>query len=270
MTNSLALTEEHKRLHNLRNALRNRYTSLQLKRDSMLHTESPNLQALYLSRIGYLQYDLFAVETDIARLKMEAKLIQGYINRNKAIDFGAVQEELEEATETFREQLEEQQAKIQAAHEYLAAPHLDVKEHAEFKRLYRDIVKRLHPDLNDHLTDEEKRLFVEAQDAYRWGDLEMMRALHEQVTSMEIAVPVSSDLADEVSRLRKLVDELSEKLRKLREEFPFNQRELLEDEHKIAERQAELHKQIADKKQEREEYQQYVNALRLWKPGLSN
>lgn len=270
MTNNLAITEETERLRHLRNALRNRYAALQLKRDTMLHTERPNLQALYLSRIGYLQYDLFSIETDIARLKMEAKLIQSYINRNAAINFDEVDQELEEATKMFHEQLEEQQARIKAAHEYLAAPRLNEKEHAEFKRLYRDIVKRLHPDLNNHLTAEEKELFVEAQQAHKWGDLEMMRTLHEQLTNMEISTPVSSDLADEVGRLKKLVEEQSEKLRKLREEFPFNQRDLLDDEHKIAERQAELRKQIADKKQEREEYRQYVNALKLWKPGLSN
>lgn len=141
MNNSIKLTPEDERLLDLRKVLRNKLSTLIEEKYSMIEKEKSILTALYISKVGQLRYDLFVVETDIAKLKLEMHLLQGYVNQNKKIDFEA----------------------------------------AELKRLYHIIVKRLHPDLNPDTSDDEKELFAQAQSAYKNGDIDLMRNLHEKM-----------------------------------------------------------------------------------------
>ena len=48
---------------------------------------------------------------------------------------------------------------------------------ARLKQCYRALARRLHPDANPNLSDEQKRMWHQAQEALGRGDLEMMEAL---------------------------------------------------------------------------------------------
>jgi hypothetical protein len=53
--------------------------------------------------------------------------------------------------------------------------------------LYRQLVRVLHPDVNADLTDEQKRLWHEVQEAYEWGDVRRLELLHRAVTNSDSA-----------------------------------------------------------------------------------
>lgn len=270
MSYDVSLTPENERLRNLRSALREKYCKLQAKKMDVLYQEKNYLTSLYLSRVGQLQYELFVIETDIARLQMEMRLIQRYVNQNSPIDFKQVEKEIDKATEQFHKLLVERENELRNAHEYLSLPHLTKEEAAELKRLYHDIAKRLHPDLNPNLSEDEQDLFQQAQAAYRCSDLNSLRQIHQHVMGEETSVQVTIDLAQEVQQLQQMTDLLSQQIEQLYQTFPFTQREFLADEEKIAQKQAELRAQIKQMDEKRASLQQYINSLRLWKPGLLN
>lgn len=230
MNNSIKLTPEDERLLDLRKVLRNKLSTLIEEKYSMIEKEKSILTALYISKVGQLRYDLFVVETDIAKLKLEMHLLQGYVNQNKKIDFEA----------------------------------------AELKRLYHIIVKRLHPDLNPDTSDDEKELFAQAQSAYKNGDIDLMRNLHEKMEKKEPVLPKPETLADEVESLKKKIAKIQNDIEKLNNTFPFNQRDFLDNEVLVEKERQRIREEIETKCKQRGEYQQYVNVLRLWKPGLLN
>lgn len=59
------------------------------------------------------------------------------------------------------------------------------EEEKELKQLYRQLVKRLHPDLNLNLTENELRLFYQTIDAYKNGDMNMLKLIASLVDSGE-------------------------------------------------------------------------------------
>lgn len=121
--------------------------------------------------------------------------------------------------------------------------HMDPSE--ELKHLYRKIVKRLHPDMNPHVTEEQKNLFYEAVEAYEEGNLERLREIAAEI---EGADPEEfEDPEDGIQRLREIRNTLLQKAAELmvsiewtKTHFPYIAKDFLEDEEAVLERQQEL------------------------------
>lgn len=110
----------------------------------------------------------------------------------------------------------------------------DVKE---LKKLYRRIVKALHPDLNPELSEVQMRLFNNAVTAYKNGDLKMLRIISEMVT--EPVLPeeeqnVMVQLAREKERLTAMLQSVKDDIAAIKSRFPYTVRELLRDPEKLA------------------------------------
>ena len=273
MTTNLALSAENERLRNLQKSLKDQVSRLLTEKDDLFEHVEPYLNALYLDKIGSLQYEAYVIKTEIAKLKMEINLIQRYINQNKSICFDDINQELEAAAKEYRKMIELEAEKIRKARELLQMTTLTNAECVEIKRLYHAIVKRLHPDLNPQQTEQEKRWLWRAQQAYAINDLDEMRALSVIIENMENDKTddrQDNELEKEVAHLRETVDKLLKDIEQIQERFPFNQREFLFDNRKVEAKREELKSEIEQKKKERNELQQYVNSLRLWKPGLLN
>ena len=56
---------------------------------------------------------------------------------------------------------------------------LTTEETVELKKTYRAIVKLIHPDVNDNLSEEQKALWNRVTDAYETGNIEMLKVLYE-------------------------------------------------------------------------------------------
>ena len=55
----------------------------------------------------------------------------------------------------------------------------EASEHTDIKTLYKKIIKRLHPDMNKgrEQTKREKELFVQAVEAYQYGDIQTLERI---------------------------------------------------------------------------------------------
>ncbi len=126
----------------------------------------------------------------------------------------------------------------------------------ELKRLYRYIMKKLHPDANPDATESEMELLRKAQKAYSEGDLDTLRDIADQLDDTEITEKYN-DTPEDIIKLRELRAKLAEKVEiliahidEIKNSFPYNEKDFLADEEAVAKRQEELaeyNKACADK-----------------------
>jgi predicted nucleic acid-binding Zn-ribbon protein len=134
--------------------------------------------------------------------------------------------------------------------------------------VYRQIVKRLHPDINPAATDAEKDLFIKAQAAYDLSDLFTLNAillsLENAGVKMETTPP---NLKETVATLEEHVSKLKTQIEKLEKQFPFTFREKLADEVWVEAERQQLDDDIAALAKEKEKYSEYLILLKEWKPS---
>lgn len=228
--------------------LRTEMSMLLLERDELVYVECKNIETAYMLALGNLEYKAYKLHCDVLRLKRKIELIQAKKNRQEKIIISAIEAELDEEFAEYRAQLDEQINRINDALERSKSEILTDAETRELKKLYRTIVKALHPDLHPELSDAQKELFYNAVTAYENGDLNSLRIIGEMVSAPE-PTDCREDgmgaLIKEKERLTGLLKTLRNRIAEIKSEYPYNVKEIVQDEEKIAEKRAELEEVIA-------------------------
>ncbi len=175
-THNLSLHPEILRLRDENSLLREEVVHLLTEAHDLIHTIKPNLLALYQTKIGVWELKQFRLQCQAARLKRKVELIQACLNQGCWPDLAAIEAQLEEEFRAWENKLRLEAERIAAAEERLQHL-LSPEDDHELKKLYYRLVKKLHPDLNPELTEDQRRLWLRVQDAYELGDLDELRAL---------------------------------------------------------------------------------------------
>ncbi len=140
---------------------------------------------------------------------------------------------------------------------------------AELKKLYKEIVKLLHPDVNKDITEREKELFNRAVRAYKAGDLEEMRRVWEELRGMEPPEEQFKDTPEGIEKLKEMlrklnarVCELQEEIRGIRSDFPYNMKSFLQNEEAVKARRDQLQAQLKAAREMIQQLVDYINELR--------
>jgi hypothetical protein len=103
------------------------------------------------------------------------------------------------------------EARTQAQESYSAAHSeaaraIEFTPSAELKKLYRDVAKRVHPDLATDEADraQRERLMMEANRAYQRGDVDALRRILEEYESSPESVQGTGVAADLVRVIRQI------------------------------------------------------------------
>ncbi len=204
----------------------------------------------------------------LATLRLRRSLLQAYINRDEAPDLVKIDKQMAQQRLEFHQLLERKLAQLKAAKEYWDRPRLSPEETKELKEIYKALVKRLHPDLNPHYTEEDKRLFLITVKAYQSGDLTQLRAVLDLLNKEKHKEELPSDpeaLSAEIEKLREKKSTLEIRMAKRSESFPFDQKELLSSPVKILEKQAELQAIIQELEASRKEMQKIITLMEEYK-----
>ena len=139
----------------------------------------------------------------------------------------------------------------------------------EIKRLYRKIVKLLHPDVHPNPTEREKELLNRANDANARGDLEEMRAIWEEVSGMHVKEEEFTDAPDDIARMKELVEtlkkrcrELEQEIRHIKSQYPYTMKAFLDDEAAVEEKRKSLKEQIDQTREMDRKLAEYIEELR--------
>ena len=139
----------------------------------------------------------------------------------------------------------------------------------KIKRLYRKIVKRLHPDVHPNLTEHEKELWNRAVKAQQEGDLAQLEKIWDELSGMDAPEDVFEDTTEGRSKLRELLEKLKVRLRLLeleidhiKAEFPYTMKSFLEDPIAVEEVRRGIQSKIDNVREMNRQLEAFINELK--------
>ncbi len=201
--------------------LKNKLSELIYEYDSLVNHKGPYLEHLYVSIFGFDEYMMYKLELKIKILKRKIQLIRIQINHEKDINPDEIENTLNREFDEYEKQIDAQLDDLNHIMDkkFVKLPEKEVKE---IKKVYRQLVKKLHPDLNPKQSAYEKNLFHQATMAFNTNDLGKLKSLNYLCGDEED----SSQIEDLILS----VTDFENKINDLKKEYPFNKEKLLSDE----------------------------------------
>lgn len=246
------------------NELKKNLEDFFVERDHLLFVICENIETEYMLNFGSLEYSLYKAYCDFLRLRRKKDMIQAKKNRKETIEIDAIEDVLDDEFIEYKKKLDDKISQINKALERSKMESLSKDDEEEIKKLYRDIVKRLHPDLNPEITDAEKELFTNATEAYEKGDIDGLRIIFEIVTIGGKEDKLSSsieELQKEKKRLQSLVAKIKLEIHSIKANPPYSLRIYVEDDEKKAEKLDELKKELKSFQEAIRTQEEYINEL---------
>ena len=237
---------------------------LLLERDNLLYITCENIKTNYMLIFGSLEYKLYQAYCQYLRLRRKKDLIQAKKNRQEKVKIEVIEDQLDKEFQDYKEKLDEKMDQINQALKRSKEDYLSEKETIRIKKLYKAIVKRLHPDLNPDLTEGERELFFHATEAYQDGDLARIEIIFSIVDSGESKDELTSsnaDLEEEIQRMEGLVKKIQGEIGSIKENPPYSWKVYLEDEEKKTEKLRELKEDLENFKTAIRTQEEYIRDL---------
>ena len=139
----------------------------------------------------------------------------------------------------------------------------------KIKRVYRQIVKRLHPDAHPDATEHEKELLQRAMKAFQDGNLAELEQIWDELSGMDAPEEQFEDtpegrvkLKELLKKLKNRLFQLEQEIRMIRSDFPYKLKNFLEDPEAVEEKQKELRQSIETVRKMNRKLEAYVEELR--------
>ncbi|MBK9250210.1 MAG: hypothetical protein IPM69_19410 [Ignavibacteria bacterium] len=127
------------------------------ERDYLKNVLLPNIEREYLCELGELELRKFILMVEIKKTKYMTELIQAYINRREIPDFDIIHHTIFEEFKAWEFEMGERAASIdRARNESKMARFATHEETIKCRKLFREIVKKLHPDVIGEHTEAQK------------------------------------------------------------------------------------------------------------------
>jgi len=223
--------------------LRTELSMLVLERDELKFIICKNIETEYMIRIGSLEYKAYEAQCASMRLKRKIELIQAKKNRQEKINLNKIDEILEEEFYEYQQKLNKQIDKMNEVLKYNKSEFLSEEESGELKKLYRKIVKILHPDINPEVTLSQIKMLDNAVIAYKNGDLGTLKIINEMIGEPQMPEKhgdAFSQLKVEKERLNEFLNTVRNNIDKIKSEYPYIVKEILEDEQRLEQKKLEL------------------------------
>lgn len=238
--------------------------ALLLEREHLRSVICVNIQREYTLVFGGLEYQLYKASCDYLRLRRKKDLIQAKKNRKETIQLEAIEARLDEEFLEYKKKLDEKMEEVNQALKASSKEFLSEEETKALKKLYKQLVKRLHPDLNPSATEAEIELYYRATEAYKRGDLKALRlidAVVEGSVAKDDEPSSGVDLEKEAERLQGLIDEVRGDIERIQSTPPYTWRIYLEDERKKAEKLRQLKEELASFKTAIKTQEEHIHDL---------
>ena len=226
--------------------------------DLQFHT-CPNIEHEYLVKFGVLEYEVYKKEVELNRLKRKYQLMQIKVNNEEKIDVDLIENQLKKEFRDYEKSLTKQMDELKKMTANTDSKKLSEKDSQKIKKLYRQCILKLHPDLASELTEENKILFFEINQAYKAGDLKTMESLAALVNSDSAKVDENSD----AEKLRGLIEDMESKIQDIKERYPYNKLKILTNSEFSEEYKNSLNDKLEEYEKEKSLYEEKISKLIL-------
>lgn len=227
--------------------LRKNLEELIFDRDHLKFIICKNLKTEYLLEFGSLENSIYRAYCKYLRLRRKRELIQVKKNRQEEIEIEKIEKQLNEEYAEYEDKLNQKIHDLSLAFKRAELDFLSKEDSKLIKKLYKEIVKRIHPDINPLITEEQIELFYKANEAYENGDLSTIQIIFEIVSTTCIDESDSltpKRLKDEVKRLGDLVEGIKSEIGSIKTSPPYIWKIYLEDFDKKLEKRKELYEKL--------------------------
>ena len=223
--------------------MRTELSMLLLERDELQFVICKNIETEYMLKLGSIEYKAYKAQCAALRLKRKIELIQAKKNRQEKVIISAIEETLDSEFAEYQKQLNEQIDKMNDALKRSKAEVLSNEDNKKFKKLYRKIVKALHPDINPDVSEAQVQLFDNALSAYKNGDLNTLKIIGEMVGNSPLPEQhkdALTQLNEEKERLQNLLKVIRDSIEQIKSKYPYTMKEIIEDEEQTEQKKKEL------------------------------
>ena len=243
-------------VHSEYEKLKDYLSNLIYEYEDLINHICPNIEMEYLLKFGIYEYELYKKELELNKLKFKLKLLQTEINHQNELDLNEIDKKvLDKYTEyenNLKNSMNELENIIKHKDNYFQ---LDEEDEKELKRIYKILIKKLHPDLNIHQEDFKKELFIKVTNAYKNGDLEELKALYAMLPDEDIEEKSS------LNELKELIHSFEKKIEKIKSDYPYNKLDLLSNEKEINDYKINLQYLIDSCNEEIKDYGKKINEI---------
>ena len=241
-------------------------SDLVYERDNLNYHVCPKIQTEYMLKIGKLEYSIFEYQCNILRVKRKIEMIQAALNREQPYNINEIDKQLDEEHKEYTKKLLEKQKEIDEARlkkDSIGKP-LSKEESSELKKLYTQIVRKLHPDINPDTTEEQHKQFNDTVNAYKRADLSEIRIIYlllEKISAKDAETENSMDkLKSKKEMLLNEKDYLLSSIQQIKDTFPYCVLDLLQNNEKLQKKIDELSLLLTEN---RGQYENIENRLKI-------
>lgn len=237
---------------------------LVFERDNLKFVICENIKTEYMLIFGSLEYRIYKSYLKYLRLKRKKDLIQAKKNRQEKIIIEDIDTKLDEEFCDYKKKLDEKVEEINHALDRSKGEILSDEDSKFLKKTYKNIVKKLHPDINPSVTEAEKELFYHATEAYKDGDIASLEIIYDIVCKEEDKEDKALSLKnpeEEVKRLEDLVNQVEDNIDLIKTIPPYTWKILLEDEKKKAEKLRDLKNDLKSFEEAVRTQEEYIREL---------
>ena len=160
-------------------ALKEKLLDLLALMDHLLLQEGPQIESEYWSPFGPLEKRAQECCVLCPRLRRKRELMMASLQRGEELNLEAIEFQLDMEFKVYLEEIDDLERRYREALDRLdQMTYLSAEDSKHMKKLYRDFVKMMHPDLHGELKEDEKELWLGVQRAYEKGDLEYVELLY--------------------------------------------------------------------------------------------
>lgn len=238
--------------------------NLVFERDNLKFVICENIKTEYMLIFGSLEYRIYKSYLKYLRLKRKKDLIQAKKNRQEKIIIEDIDTKLDEEFCDYKKKLDEKVEEINHALDRSKGEILSDEDSKFLKKTYKNIVKKLHPDINPSVTKAEKELFYHATEAYKDGDLASLEIIYDIVCKEEDKEDKAfsgKNPEEEVKRLEDLVNQVEDNIDLIKSIPPYTWKIILEDEKKKAEKLRDLKNDLKSFEEAVRTQEEYIREL---------
>ena len=228
-----------------------RYEELLLKRDDV-KKKAFQYGMEYNRTFGELILKVFEKKVEGIRKKKTLEYCQTFKNHGKNVDMAGLQTYLERQLAEYEKRLKDMVEENEAAK---STGTVTEAELLQIKRIYRRMVKKIHPDINPltNTNEELKGLWQRLVIAYECNELKELKETEVLINALMAKLDLGV-MEIEIPDIEVKIAELEEEIERIMNTDPYQYRYLLEDEAAVAEKKKALEEEL-------KEYEEYSNRL---------
>lgn len=252
------------------NLLKEEYIKLMNDIDVLINWGKPQLEALYSIKIGVWLVNRLQAQLRIKALQLKIEKLNSCLNLQQEVDLTQIELEVAATLAEAEARIMIDTAKIESAKQLLS--HLHSPERSgSLRKVYRELAKQLHPDVNHDLTQEQIQLWHLVKEAYENGDLEKLKAMQivyekelSQTAKAE-TVLTQEQITLRLALLKEGIKILQDEIVQIKQVFPFTIEANIKDDEWVNNETTKLKEELDQLKVYEEEltlhYQHMISLL---------